>query len=358
MRIASIPLLILTLLMNVSCATVPVETEASIAAREQILFQATAAFGRIGTGTGAVTWEDRGTLILTPTALFFTSGSRALSYAMVDTVSLAALPDMLGFVRGKVREGLLVVQVSRPVCLDGCVFNLVDDPGRAAEAREIIEAGRSRVDPFGRADGPHDVWLATGIRNSRVWWREHPSYLESSAPGLKRELDDWFCVRVDCRGSGRTAHLYGKALTTLLADDQPGHYAFRPLQGVALNRQAELQTGALASALKSEDPKVQRLLVSDAVSITLRERVSADYQVSVEMSVRSFVDFFDLDPLKDGRYFWHEYHSVRTIEDWLAMDDAGFADELAEAARETGCRALAALEPQRHRSIAGCAEAP
>jgi hypothetical protein len=346
MRNTSFSLICLLLLSAEGCSSVPVQTPETIAAREQILFQATAAFGRIGAGIEAVTWEDRGTLILTPTSIYFTGGSRAISYAMVNSVSLRALPDMLAVIRGKVRQSLLVVQVDRPVCFDGCVFNLVDDPGKASEALDIIEAGRYRVDPFGRTNGPYDVWLATGIRNTRVWWRERPAYLEARTPERKRALDDWFCERVNCKGSGRTAPVYGRALTTLLVKDIPGLYVFRPLEGVALNRRTELETGTLARVLSTRDPGVRRLLVSDAVAITLRERVSADYRISVEMSVRSFVDYFDLDPLKDGRYFWHEYQTVRTLEEWLAMNDAEFAEELATAARQTGCRVLAELAPQ------------
>ena len=327
------------------CAAVPNETVDSITARETVLLEATSAFGIIyESDSDAVTWTDRGTLLLTPTSLYFVSGTtRSLSYAMVTGTSIRTLPDMLGFVRGRSRGNLLTVEVSRPVCQTACVFNLVEAPDLVPRAIEIVEAGRSSVDPFGRVDGPRPVWLAAGTRNSRFWWSEAPAYLESRSPERKRQLDEWLCARLDCRGGGSSAAGYGEGLREVLADSADTGYQFRPLPGVALNQRAELDTHVLAKVLGSEDPEVRALLVSDVTSVTLRERISASYEVRIEVTVRSFVDYFDLDPLKDGRYFWSEFKTTRLLDEWLATDDSGFTDVLRSAARQTGCQVLSEL---------------
>lgn len=339
------------------CASVPRETIESITTREQVLLSATSAFGMVyaSSGEDAVTWTDRGTLLLTPTSLYFVSGTtRALSYAMVTDVSLRSLPDMLGFVRGKKRDQLLAIEVSRPVCQTGCVFNLVDDPHLVNRAIEIIEMGRTRVDPFGRTEGPQPVWLAAGIRNSRYWWSDEPAYLQANHPAAKRQIDEWLCAHLDCRGRGSSAAPYGEGWRELLVDSPTDGYQFRALPGVVLNYRAELNTAVLARLLAAEDPSVHTLLVSDVTAVTLRERISADYEVSIELTVKSFVDYFDLNPLKDGHYFWHEYKTVRSLDEWLATDSAGFAAVLKTAAHQTGCQVLEALKSKASRRPPAC----
>jgi hypothetical protein len=343
-----------------ACASVPRETIESVTAREKVLLSVTSSFGTIyeSSGDDAVTWADRGTLLLTPTSLYFVSGTtRTLSYAMVTGASIRSLPDMLGFVRGKKRDNLLAIEVSRPVCQKACVFNLVDDPGKLAEAIEIIGSGRKHVDPFGRIDGPQSVWVAAGIRNSRFWWSEEPAYLQASKPEAKRQLDEKFCAHLDCRGSGSSATAYGEGWRELLIDSPTEGYQFRALPGVVLNQRAELNTRVLAKLLTSEDPSVNALLVSDITAVTLRERVSADYEVSVELTVRSFVDYFDLDPFRDGHYFWHEYKTTRSLNEWLAADSFDFTNVLKTAAQQAGCKVLADLNSQVSRTPSVCSSA-
>lgn len=349
-------LLILVLILG-GCTSVPRETVESITAREQVLMRATSAFGVIykDSGGDAVTWTDRGTLILTPTSLYFVSGTtRSLSYAQVTGTSIRSLPDMLAFVRGKSRDNLLAIEVSRPVCQLACVFNLVDDPDMVTQAVEIIESGRATVDPFGRIDGPRPVWLAAGIRNSRFWWQEEPAYLKANNPDAKRQLDEKLCTLLACRARGNSATAYGEGWRELLIDSPTGGYGFLALPGVVLNHRAELNTGVLAGLLRTEDPTVHSLLVSDVTAVTVRERVSADYEVSVELTVRSFVDYFDLDPLKDGHYFWHEYTTTRPLNEWLAMDSSDFSNVLKTAAHQTGCKVLVELKSPTSQRPAVC----
>jgi hypothetical protein len=348
--------LLTALLTLAGCTSVPRETVESITAREPVLLSATSTFGLIyGDGKNpAVTWSDRGTLLLTPTSLYFVSGSnRALSYAMVTGTSVRTLPDMLALMRGQERRSLLTIEVSRPVCENACVFNLVDNPDLAIKALEIIEAGRARVDPFGRIGGPQPVWLAAGIRNSRYWWDQTPAYLERHDPERKRAFDDWLCGQLDCRGRGRSAAVHGEGMREVLTASHLDGYQFRILPGVALNYRAELDIERLVTVLAEEDPDVDALLVSDLTAILVRERVSAGYEVSVELTIRTFVDYFDLEPLKDGHYFWHEYRETRPLDEWLTTD---LTDTLKVAARETACRVLTELQSSGGAPAGACGD--
>ncbi|MEZ5560007.1 MAG: hypothetical protein R3E86_15860 [Pseudomonadales bacterium] len=333
---------LLWLLLLAGCGGLPVETPQTVAAREEVLLSAPAAFGEILEGDEAVTWADRGTLLLTPTTLYFTSGgSRALSYAMVTDVSVQRLRDRIGLVQGRTRDSLLVVRLSRPVCGEACVFNLVDDPAAASRVAAIIEAQRRKVDPFGRLDGPGPTLVSVGTRSARAWWESQPAYLDAHARQSRNALDRWFCDRTDCRGGGRTAAVYGAAFAAALGERE-GDW-FRLLDPVTLNGRTEIDTADLLRVARESDPGVDRLIVSGLRSIALRERISAGYLVSIEARFQAFVDYFDLDPPKDGRYFWDDYTVTLPLDEWLAMDDAGFGALLRASARQVSSRVLADL---------------
>jgi hypothetical protein len=215
----------------------------------------------------------------------------------------------------------------------------------AQRALELIEAQRQAVDPFGRRDESRTAWLAAGMRNAQAWWEVQPEYLKQAAPHRKTAFDRWICEQTDCRGGGRTAALYGPALRQALSPETGTGYTFRDLEGIAVTSRTTLDTGALVEALRLADPTVDRLLVSDLQTIRLRERISADYVVSIEMTFDLFVDFFDVDPIKDGQYFWHVHSITRPLDEWLAMDAEGFSAEVAAAAHSVACRVLQELEP-------------
>jgi hypothetical protein len=341
-------------LLLTACAGVPQETLETIAAREPILLRASSGFGYIYPGSReAVTWQSGGTLVLTPTTLYHLGPTtRTVSYAMIDRVSSVELPDSLGLITGKQRSNLLKVAPSRPVCGDACAFNLVDNPELVGKAIEIIEAGRAQVDPFGRVSGPRNVWLAAGIRSSRFWWGVAPSYVQANAPQTKKSLDEHFCAHMDCRGKGASAGLYGDALRKAL-NRAPANtaYRFAELPGVVLNHRAELNTRALANALADYDATIDSLLVSDVTAVTLRERISADYEVSIEVTVKSFVDYFALHPLQDGRYFWSYHTETRPAAEWLAFDADAFAALFVRAANKTGCTIFTDLRMATDRAL-------
>lgn len=330
------------------CATLPTESRETIAVREAVLFEAPVSWGTLGGGEPPlVTWQGPYTLLLTPTTLYLIHprAHKAISYATITGTGIGAVTTpALPFFPGKVVEDQLILRTSRPSCHEGCAFNL-NDPALAQHALELIESQRQAVDPFGRRDEPPIAWLAAGIRSARAWWEVQPEYLKQAAPHRKTAFDRWICEQTDCRGSGRTAGLYGSALREALPVETAPGYVFRDLEGIAVTSRTTLETAALVEALRLADPAVDRLLVSDLQTIRLRERISADYLVSIEMTFDVFVDYFDVDPVKDGQYFWHAHSVTRPLDEWLAMDAEGFAAEVAAAARSVGCRIQRELEP-------------
>ena len=338
------------------CATLPAESRETIATREDVLLEAPVTWGMLGAGEPpVVTWQGPATLLLTPTTLYVVQPGthKAISYATVTAARVGPVTDVaLPFRPGKVVEEQLIVEMSRPSCREGCVFNL-HDALLSRRSLELIETQRAAVDPFGRRNGPRTAWLAAGIRNARAWWAVEPGYLKKAAPDRKTGFDRWICEQTDCRGSGRTAGLYGSPLREALPVDTAHGSAFRDLEGIAVTARTTLGTGALVAALRVADPAIDSLLVSDLQTIRLRERISADYDVSVEMTFEVFVDYFDVDPVKDGRYFWYAHSITRPLDEWLAMDAEGFAAEISAAARSVACRIQHDLEPH-----GGAAPAP
>jgi hypothetical protein len=340
--------LVLATLQLAGCATLPTESRETIAGREAVLFEAPVSWGTLGGGEPPlVTWQGPYTLLLTPTTLYLIHprAHKAISYATITGAGIGAVATpALPFFPGKVVEDQLILRTSRPSCHEGCAFNL-NDQALAQHALELIQAQRQAVDPFGRRDGPSTAWLAAGIRSAHAWWEVQPEYLKQAAPHRKTAFDRWICEQTDCRGGGRTAGLYGPALRQALPIETGPGYVFRDLEGIAVTTRTTLDTGALVEALRLADPTVDRLLVSDLQTIRLREKISADYQVSVEMTFDVFVDYFDVDPVKDGQYFWHAHSITRPLDEWLAMDAEGFAAEVAIAARSVARRVQQELEP-------------
>lgn len=345
---AALLTMVLAALQLAGCATLPTESRETIAAREAVLLEAPVTWGTLDAGeTPMVTWQGAATLLLTPSTLYIVQAGthEAISYATITGTHIGPVTGpALPFLPGKVVADQLIVRVSRPSCREGCVFNL-GDALLAHRVLELIEAQRPGVDPFGRRDGPRTAWLAAGMRNALAWWEVQPEYLKHAAPHRKTAFDRWICEQTNCRGAGRTAGLYGPALRQALPVDTGPGYGFRDLEGIAVTSRTSLDTGALVEALRLADPAVDRLLVSDLKAIRLRERVSADYVISIEVTFDIFVDYFDVDPVKDGQYFWQAHGITRPLDEWLEMDAEGFAAEIAAAARSVACRIQQELEP-------------
>lgn len=325
------------------CATMPAETRETVAAREEVLLEVPVTWGRLlHSEHEDVSWHGNASLLLTPTTIYLThpgGGHKVISYAVISDAVVRPVKEFVLWPLGpqKVFNDQLVVTISRPACWKGCVFNLRDG-ALARQVLAVIEKQRAAVDPFGRRNGPRPVWLSSGSRHATYWWRPQPEYMKRTEPELKAALDRWFCAQTDCKGSGRTLPLYYAGLRGSLPAESGRGYSFRDLDGLKLNRRTELDTGALAKALHLADPAVDSLLVSGLTGIRLSEKVSADYRISVEVSFDTFVDYFDIDPLKDGRYFWNTYTVTKTAEEWLLLDAAGFAAEVELAARSVACR--------------------
>lgn len=330
-------LLALAAILFTGCATAPAERAGKPPAGDEILLQAGATSGRLMYSEHeAVSWGAVGELVLTPTALHM-DGSHVISYATITEITVRQVRDWSLFRKDKVLDDLLVIQTSRPTCWKGCVYDL-KDAALARRVVEVVEAHRPNVDPFGRRDGPRRVWLAAGMRNARVYWAAEPAYLEKHAAKQRAALERWFCERTDCKGGGSTAAIYGAALTRQLPGDSAAGYTFLELPGVKVNHRTELDVGKLVKRLKTADPAIDSLLVSDLQGIAMAEKISADYQISVEVTFRAFVDYFDLEPIKDGDYFFESHVVTRPLEEWLSMDQAGFDADVNAAAQRVAAR--------------------
>jgi len=332
-------MLAITAVLSSGCAT-PVGGCGEPAAREDILLRTPARGGRLlNSERESVAWRGNGALLLTPTTLYLhcSSGHHAISYATITEVTVRNVSDAFPLRKDKVFEGLLVIQTSRPTCWRGCVYDF-GDAALAQRAAEIIVAQRPAVDPFGRRDGLRKAWLAAGLRNAVAYWAVAPAYLQENAREQRVAIDQWFCARMNCKGGGNTAALYGPALRQRLPGEPADDYVFLELPGVQVNHRTELAVGALVKTLKSADPEIDRLLVSGLQSIAMVEKISADYRVSIEVTFRAFVDYFDLHPIKDGHYFFESHVVTRPLEDWLAMDQAGFDAEVDALAGRVAAR--------------------
>lgn len=331
--------LAITALLSSGCAT-PAGGCGEPATREHVLLQTPARGGRLlNSDRESLAWRGNGALLLTPTTLYLhcSGGDHAISYATITDVTVRDVSDSFPLLKDKVFAGLLVIQTSRPTCWRGCVYDF-GDVAVAQRAAEIIAAQRPLVDPFGRRDGARKSWLAAGLRNAVAYWAVAPAYLEKNARDQRAAIDAWFCARMNCKSGGNTAALFGPALRQKLPDESPDEYMFLELPGVEVNHRTELAVGALVKTLKSVDPEIDRLLVSGLQSVAMVEKISADYRVSIEVTFRAFVDYFDLDPIKDGHYFFESHVVTRPLDEWLAMDQAGFDAEVTALAGRVAAR--------------------
>ena len=317
-----------------ACASAPrsdLESE-----RAEALLRAPAATGYISDAEReSVSWQGNGELLLTPAALYIThpGGYRAISYATITAVTVRSVREWRPLGEDRIWGQVLVVESSRSTCGRGCAFRF-NAPGMAAQFAHLVEAHREGVDPFGRRDDGREAWLAAGLRNARSFWGVDPVYLESTDPAGRKAVEDWFCLRTGCKAGGSTAAIYGSAMQHVLARDPVAGYVFHELPGIEVNFRSELSTRALAKALESADEGIHRLLVSDLDRIELAEKISPDYVVSIEAKFRAYVDYFDLRPLKDGKYFY-AYHTVTLpLDQWLSLDDAAFRAAVSALAQE------------------------
>jgi hypothetical protein len=326
--------------MLAGCATPAGGCADGVASGEEILLQATARAGRlVNSDRESVAWHGNGELLVTPTALYMScaGGADAISYATITGITVRDVGDWVPFFKEKTLHDLLVIQTSRPTCWKGCVYEL-NDPALARHVVEMVEAYRPTVDPFGRRDGPRRIWLAAGLRNAMTYWAAEPAFLEEHAPGQRAAIEDWFCARMNCKGGGNTAGLYGPALRRRLPGQAETGYAFLELPGVKVNHRTELALGALVKSLKTADPDIHSLLVSGLHGIAMTEKVSPDYRISVEVTFRAFVDYFDLEPIKDGAYFFESHAVTRPLEEWLSLDQAAFDAEIEALAQRVAAR--------------------
>lgn len=307
-----------------ACAALGAETADSIAARETILMSAPLRWGRLSAEVERVRWEHRADLHITPTALYLTyrGGSVVISHALAES----QVSDVVQWNTWPLGKPLtvadqLVVRMMRTNCHKGCVFDL-GSRELAERAHAIIADGHRRLDPFGRLDGSRTAWLSAGFRRPAVYWTERAEMLRSEGSKqpetLRRKLEEL---------SSATLTGYREGLAGALARDL-GDWRFEPLPGLELNQKSELSARSLQRVLEDADPTVHRLLVSDVTALTLREQPLPDGAYTIVATFHLFVDYYDLHPAKDGRYFLEAYSVARPAEEWLQLEADDFAGHL------------------------------
>jgi len=255
-----------------------------------------------------------------------------LSFAIVESVEVKTVEyePLSPFGKPRPLESAVVITEKRGICHKACVFVFGDPDGTpdAAMAKrfaDIVRAGQAIVDPYGRDDGPRHVWTAIGLRSPRPGW----------SPEI-READD------ATRSAARTVEtaVFGYAKDALRADLRecmmttlngigesrglPG-WSYDALPGVAVKSNTELDVGSVTKAAQSQTGDINSLLVSDVYGLGFTYIPPIDSEpAQVETKMRAYVDFYDLEPLKDGAYFWYTHVNRRELSG-LTADPVGHA---------------------------------
>lgn len=269
-----------------------------------------------------------------------------LSFSTVESVEVGKITyDPLGPIgRDAIVDGTVTITDQRGVCKTACVFMFTDPNGEpdlttANRFADIVRAGRESVDPFGRDDGPRSVAVAFGLRAPRPGWHRD---IRMESPAIRDLADD---IENDVLRYARSSLRsdFRQCLTTALnagsaSDGDSSTWSFEPISGLAINQDTEID---IASVLKSEELKrlgTNSMLVSDIYGMGFTYIPSIDSEPPrVETTYRAFVDFYDLEPLKDGRYFWFDFTQQHMMADFSADPAASVRQDI-----EHLCRTLSA----------------
>lgn len=267
-----------------------------------------------------------------------------LSFAIVDAVEVMTISyDPHGpFGRDRIVDGAVVITEQRGVCKTACVFMFVGDNGvpdlvAANRFADIVRAGHSSVDPFGRSDGPRQVAVLAGARAPRPVWHKDLHEQGREVRAAAGEVENAVFGYAKSALRREFSRCLSDALNTASAA-APGSLAWSyvPVTNLSVNREAELDVGSVMKSAELKTLGSNSLLVSDVFGIgfTYLPPLGTD-PARVESTFRAFVDFFDLEPVKDGRYFWFDFSRQRTMAELVADPVAAIRRDI-----EDLCRAL------------------
>ena len=343
--------LIAALLLHSACASGPKPSDVILSRPDAPLLDVTVGFQRMyRTSEGGTDLLDLPTmerrLVVTPTEFTMPGGNGnqltpwefTLSFSIVESVEVKSIHyDPFGIMSsGSSMEGAVVITDQRGICWNACVIRFVDADGNtdlalAERFVEIVRQGRSAADPFGRTDGPRTVALAAGLRSPRPSWRrdirDAPKATREEAGDIERQATDYAAdsLRTD----------YRRCLVRGL-NDRLGGWSFQAIDQVGVKRNTELDVSSVLRSEALESMGSNSMLVSDIYGLGLIYIPSfEDQPARVETLFRAYVDFYDLSPMKDGRYFWFDFTQQRIF--------AEFARDPAAAIREDSERMCEAL---------------
>lgn len=326
------------MLLVASCATGPKPSDVILARDALPLLDRQVRFQRMyGNKDGATDRLDvppmPRRLVVTATELTMPGGNGneltpwefTLSFAIVKSVEVKRIHyDPFGPLgAGRMIESAVVITEERGVCRDACVFIFSDDNGEpdlaaANRLAALVREGHASVDAFGRKDGPRPVATAIGLRSPRPVWRSDISAAPDPATSAARDIERKVLEYAKSVLRQEFSQCLVSALNTRAADKSA--WTFLSIENIGVKDNTELD---ISSVIKSEQLKTlgsNSMLVSDIYGLGF-VYIPPDENdpARVETTFRAFVDFYDLEPLKDGRYFWFDYSQQRLFEE-LAAD--------------------------------------
>jgi len=352
------------------CAAGPKPSDVILARAEPPLMDTTVGFQRMFPHSGDAT--DRldmpaypRRLVVTATELTMPGGNGndatpwefTLSFAIVESVEVKTIEyDPLSpFGRSRPLEAAVVITEQRGICHNACVFVFEDRDGspdrdRAEQLAALVRAGQAIADPFGRADGPRRVWASAGLRSPRPGWHQDIRTADPETRQAARDIGDAVFayskdrLRSDLRDCLVPALNRGEAAAS--------GWSFDQLQGVGVTRETELD---VASVMKSEAVRqggLNSLLVSDLYGLGYTYiPPTGNEPASVETTMRAYVDFYDLEPLKDGTYFWYTHLTRRPLAE-LAGDPArAAADDIRQLCHGLASRIAGEISAHPERGV-------
>jgi hypothetical protein len=328
------------LLLLSGCVSERVESRISISGREEIIFESKVQYGRILRGNQSMSWEATPmNFILTPTTLYLVAVNAGYSinipFRAINEIVVREVPYWTWWPFGKPEmiPDLLVIESDQINCWEGCVFRF-QDPQSGHAAVTLVERQKALVDAFGRLDGPREFGLVTSSRVPDLGWRPRPFFLQSRHPEIITSLDD-LLESLAPQLTSEFNNTLMQALDVALAFEPEPRWHFRTVTGATGEQFVYYETfPEITTALRSSDPDLNGLLYVRFGRISLTEKISAQYEPSVELNLGVDLYFRDLAPPSPGLETQVVFTSTHKPESWL--DNAGrqFHGEIQALSRE------------------------
>lgn len=336
-----------------SCATGPKPSDVILARQDPPLLDVPVEFQRIlisddeSADELSVPLNER-RLVVTPTELTMPGGNGneltpwefTLSFATVETVEIKTIryEPFFPLAANKTFDSAVVVTDKRGRCRRACVFVFTGSDGTvdldvAERFASIVRTGLATSDPFGRNEGPRPVAAAIGLRAPRPAWSVELRSADAETRKTARAIEK---IAFEYAVNPLRQQFRECVLESLNREAIPDpatstdHYSFHDVSGVGVTRDAKLD---VASVQQSEDIATlgaNSMLVADIYGMGFRYIPPFDGSpAQAETVFRAYVDFYDIDPLIDGAYFWHTYNHARPLSELAENPLAAIREDVA-----------------------------